>query len=472
MAESIPDDVTSQGERRETGGITTEEKPLKKETVVSHPQRETKKISQKSYGRRRFYNTEYYRCDADNWSPEGREKVKRFHHPHRGYWQDWNEDGQWFNNGESKTSRQYYHRDSYQSVDSLHHRRGGKRSGHKITDSSKVASTQDGTKERKKKTTLQESPKSVTDENGEKTAKKKPDVDKHGAKAEVNKTGEQSTVKVSNQTVDNSVIDESEEKVKVKPYVNRVKVAEMEGRLTAEYDNQSVTVKHKSQHKMFKKKLDTEVTKQKTKEPEKDLTAVEVCNQSSDNSVTYTKRRDKKVKRKADIDKGELTKTDQSTVRTTQRPQDIKDRKHNEPISDNDTVNDKEKNMVIMVGKYQVKKFRPISTRNTEDHTASGTSDSKVAYDKTANQMSAHSHKRRLYHNKAKGAGRHYGGVAVSLQSDVLSQQLTTGQYECMVCCDRVRVKDPVWSCSTCYHVFHLKCIKKWAKTPTNLEEG
>lgn len=61
-----------------------------------------------------------------------------------------------------------------------------------------------------------------------------------------------------------------------------------------------------------------------------------------------------------------------------------------------------------------------------------------------------------------------------TIQSDELSQQLTAETYECMVCCDRVRERDQIWSCQNCYHIFHLKCIKKWATAPTfaTTEEG
>lgn len=50
-------------------------------------------------------------------------------------------------------------------------------------------------------------------------------------------------------------------------------------------------------------------------------------------------------------------------------------------------------------------------------------------------------------------------------QRERLAEQLTRGLLECLVCCDRVRQHDPVWSCTNCYHVLHLKCIKKWAKS-------
>ncbi|XP_063154814.1 transcriptional repressor NF-X1 [Candoia aspera] len=54
-----------------------------------------------------------------------------------------------------------------------------------------------------------------------------------------------------------------------------------------------------------------------------------------------------------------------------------------------------------------------------------------------------------------------------------LIEQLTSEKYECMVCCEVIRVVAPVWSCQNCYHVFHLSCIKKWARSPAaQTEDG
>lgn len=50
-------------------------------------------------------------------------------------------------------------------------------------------------------------------------------------------------------------------------------------------------------------------------------------------------------------------------------------------------------------------------------------------------------------------------------QRERLTEQLTRGVLECLVCCDRVRQHDAVWSCSNCFHVLHLRCVTKWAKS-------
>ncbi|XP_053994593.1 protein shuttle craft isoform X2 [Hylaeus volcanicus] len=50
-------------------------------------------------------------------------------------------------------------------------------------------------------------------------------------------------------------------------------------------------------------------------------------------------------------------------------------------------------------------------------------------------------------------------------QRERLTDQLNKGQLECLVCCEYMKQNDYIWSCSNCYHVLHLKCIKKWAKS-------
>ncbi|KAI8618855.1 hypothetical protein BC830DRAFT_881728 [Chytriomyces sp. MP71] len=47
-----------------------------------------------------------------------------------------------------------------------------------------------------------------------------------------------------------------------------------------------------------------------------------------------------------------------------------------------------------------------------------------------------------------------------------MEHALRKGSYECMVCYERVRHKDAIWSCSkSCFAVFHAKCIRVWAQS-------
>ena len=53
-----------------------------------------------------------------------------------------------------------------------------------------------------------------------------------------------------------------------------------------------------------------------------------------------------------------------------------------------------------------------------------------------------------------------------------LIEQLRSATYECMVCCDNIRCEAAVWSCGNCYNVFHLRCVKKWARSPAAAVEN
>ncbi|CAH8295250.1 unnamed protein product [Schistosoma turkestanicum] len=41
---------------------------------------------------------------------------------------------------------------------------------------------------------------------------------------------------------------------------------------------------------------------------------------------------------------------------------------------------------------------------------------------------------------------------------------LRNSTYQCMICISRIRATDPIWSCATCYNIYHLLCIRSWAK--------
>lgn len=51
-----------------------------------------------------------------------------------------------------------------------------------------------------------------------------------------------------------------------------------------------------------------------------------------------------------------------------------------------------------------------------------------------------------------------------------IQEKLTRGAVECMICYEMVRRSAPIWSCSSCFSIFHLSCIKKWARAPTSVD--
>lgn len=57
-------------------------------------------------------------------------------------------------------------------------------------------------------------------------------------------------------------------------------------------------------------------------------------------------------------------------------------------------------------------------------------------------------------------------------QINILQEQLSNGSYECMVCCDRVKQHHAIWNCVKCYHVFHMGCIRKWARSEAARVDG
>ncbi|BBH04203.1 NF-X-like 1 [Prunus dulcis] len=79
--------------------------------------------------------------------------------------------------------------------------------------------------------------------------------------------------------------------------------------------------------------------------------------------------------------------------------------------------------------------------------------------------------------NHGRERGRSENQEEVRLKDSSLPQlvqeiqdKLTKGTVECMICYDMVRRSAPVWSCSSCYSIFHLNCIKKWARAPTSID--
>ena len=45
-----------------------------------------------------------------------------------------------------------------------------------------------------------------------------------------------------------------------------------------------------------------------------------------------------------------------------------------------------------------------------------------------------------------------------------IQDKLARGAVECMICYDMVRRSASVWSCASCFSIFHLPCIRKWVR--------
>lgn len=56
-------------------------------------------------------------------------------------------------------------------------------------------------------------------------------------------------------------------------------------------------------------------------------------------------------------------------------------------------------------------------------------------------------------------------------QRERLEQMINRRMLECLVCCEKLRNTDKIWSCKQCYHILHLHCTVKWASS-SKLENG
>ena len=51
-----------------------------------------------------------------------------------------------------------------------------------------------------------------------------------------------------------------------------------------------------------------------------------------------------------------------------------------------------------------------------------------------------------------------------------IQEKLVKSSIECMICYDKVIRSANIWSCSSCYSIFHIHCIKRWARAPTSID--
>ncbi|KAK7380096.1 hypothetical protein VNO78_32499 [Psophocarpus tetragonolobus] len=65
-----------------------------------------------------------------------------------------------------------------------------------------------------------------------------------------------------------------------------------------------------------------------------------------------------------------------------------------------------------------------------------------------------------------KGFGLGFRDASLPQLVQEIQEKLLKGAVECMICYEMVQRSAAVWSCSSCYSIFHLICIKKWARAP------
>ncbi|KAK6344026.1 FKBP12-associated protein [Orbilia brochopaga] len=53
-----------------------------------------------------------------------------------------------------------------------------------------------------------------------------------------------------------------------------------------------------------------------------------------------------------------------------------------------------------------------------------------------------------------------------------IHNDISSGDYECMICYSAVTRKSKVWACTRCHAAFHLGCVKKWAKQALDAPEA
>ncbi|KAI9683311.1 MAG: FKBP12-associated protein [Trizodia sp. TS-e1964] len=51
-----------------------------------------------------------------------------------------------------------------------------------------------------------------------------------------------------------------------------------------------------------------------------------------------------------------------------------------------------------------------------------------------------------------------------------IHEDIVNGLYECPICTNELERSSKIWSCGTCWTVFHLSCIKKWSQNDASVQ--
>ncbi|KAL7628869.1 FKBP12-associated protein [Parahypoxylon ruwenzoriense] len=73
-------------------------------------------------------------------------------------------------------------------------------------------------------------------------------------------------------------------------------------------------------------------------------------------------------------------------------------------------------------------------------------------------------------HVKSKAVRKDSKSTAPDLPTRI-HEDISNGQYECVICTNEVLRNSKVWSCSICWTVTHMSCVKKWFSNRTRTSD-
>ncbi|KAF3282762.1 FKBP12-associated protein [Orbilia oligospora] len=103
--------------------------------------------------------------------------------------------------------------------------------------------------------------------------------------------------------------------------------------------------------------------------------------------------------------------------------------------------------------------LRPEASTSTSGQPSTGNAQPTIVIESTTPSSSTTKPRRHRGAHKPPATLREAETLTTRIHTEI-----SAGEYECMICYSSVTRKSKIWDCSTCYAVFHLHCIKKWAK--------
>ena len=87
-------------------------------------------------------------------------------------------------------------------------------------------------------------------------------------------------------------------------------------------------------------------------------------------------------------------------------------------------------------------------------------------------QSQKNDHKKRNNNSKRNQFSKGRNNLKATECTETLVNELKSGNYECMICYDKIGKRANIWSCSSCYALFHIGCINKWSHSENNQQES